>query len=604
MDLSKLTVNYHAMLMQSPDPCVLVDLSNSILVDVNLPAETMLGRTRAQLLSMRLDQLCPPEQPDGRVSREVLAAQLTSAGENRGRQFPINVCTADGRHVPCEALLIRLPMVGVALAHGRLVDISARLRAEQLRDGQSAILEMITGGATLTAVLDRLMMLVESLSPGVLCSVLLLDDDGVSLRPISGPNLPAAYMAALDGVRIGPGVGSCGTAMFQKKMVISPDLLLDPNWAPYVGLAAPFGLRACWSTPIMPDGEEVLGSFAMYYREVRSPYAADIDLIGIATHLAGIAIQRYRRSRELTLHREHLEELVLARTTALTAAVERADLINTELSNALATLSKAQDELVRRDKLAALGVLVAGVAHELNTPIGNSVVAATSLADRTHALREQMAQGLRRSELERFLAEAGEAGDLLVRNLKRAATLVAGFKQIAVDHGSAERRHFSLSELLGDLAAPLRVAGKAQRIKLELEVAPDLGMDSYPGPLSQVVTELFENCVAHAFAGAQNGVVRIVAFERGAQVWLSVADNGVGIAADVAPRVYDPFYTSGSDGRRSGLGLHVVHNIVTNILGGRIELDSTAGAGARFTLILPTVAPVRSAAVALDAVDA
>ncbi|MDB5958809.1 MAG: histidine kinase [Massilia sp.] len=599
MDVTALTVNYHAMLMQSSDPCMLVDLGTGLLLDVNVPTETLLGRTQAQLLTMRLDQLCPDQQPDGRSSRELLAAQLISAGDNRSRRFPLHVCDTDGRRIPCEASLIGLPGSDKALVHGRLVDVSERVRAERLRDGQSEILEMITVGAPLKSVLDRMDGLIESLSPCVLCSVLLLDDDGISVRPISGPSLPSAFMALLDGLHIGPESGSCGVAMYNKQMVISPDILVDTHWKRYVGLATPFGLRACWSTPIMPDGDNVLGSFAMYYREVRTPQDTDIRLIGSATHLAGIAILRTRRERELKLHREHLEELVAARTAALTAAVERADHINLELSDALATLSKAQDELVRRDKLAALGVLVAGIAHELNTPIGNSVVAATSLAERTHALRGQMAQGLRRSELERFLDEAGEAGDLLVRNLKRAATLVAGFKQIAADHGSAERRHFSLSELLDDLAAPLRVAGKSQRIKLELDVGRDLTMDSYPGPLSQVVTELFENCLVHAFAGAKGGLVRISAHAAGMQVAVSVADNGIGIAAEIASRVYDPFYTSGGQGRRSGLGLHVVHNIVTNILGGRIELDSATGAGARFTLLLPMVAPQRAEAKAL-----
>lgn len=593
MDLNTLTVNYHAMLMQSPDPCVLLDLHSGALVDANVPAETMFGRTRAQLLCMQLDQLCPRQQPDGRQSSDLIRIQLASAGNDHSRQFALAVCAADGRQRPCEALLIRMPMPGRTLAHGRLVDVSERLRAEKLRDGQSEILELIAAGNALQTVLDRLVVLFESLSPGVLCSVLLLGDDGFSLQPASGPSMPAAFMAALKGIHIGPAIGSCGVAMYDKKMVISPDITVDPHWAPYQALATPFGLRACWSTPIMPDGKEVLGSFAMYYREDRSPHEADIKLIGIAGHLAGIAIQRHRRERELTLHREHLEELVTARTMALTAAVARADQINQELSNALSTLSNAQNELVRRDKLAALGVLVAGVAHELNTPIGNSVVAATTLAERTHALREQLTQGLRRSELERFMSEAGEAGDLLVRNLKRAATLVAGFKQIAVDQASAERRDFSLSALLGDLAAPLRVAGKSARIKLELDVADDLVMDSYPGPLSQVVTELFENCLGHAFVGMQGGTVRISAFEAAPHVSISVADNGVGIATEIQARVYDPFFTSGGRAGRSGLGLHVAHNIVTNILGGHIELDSEAGAGVRFTLLLPTTAPAR-----------
>ncbi len=601
MDLSALSVNYHAMLMQSPDPCVLVDLHSVVLIDANKAAETMFGRTRAELLTMRLDQLCPAAQSGDLASTTLIETELARANTNRSGQFALDVCNADGRVLPCEALLIRIPIAGHDVAHGRLVDVSARLRAEKLRDGQSDILEMIAAGGALGPVLERLVRLIESLSPGVLCSVLLLADDGVSLLPAAGPSMPAPFMAALEGVRIGPAVGSCGVAMHEKKLVISPDLTVDPHWKDYLALATPFGLRACWSTPIMPDDKEVLGSFAMYYREVRSPQEDDIKLIGTASHLAGIAIQRHRRARELSLHREHLEELVAARTTALTAAVTRADQINQDLSAALSTLSRAQDELVRRDRLAALGVLVAGVAHELNTPIGNSVVVATSLAERTRALRQQMMQGLRRSELERFLLDAGEAGDLLVRNLTRAATLVAGFKQIAVDQASAERRRFSLSDLLGDLAAPLRVAARPARIALELDVADKLSMDSYPGPLSQVVTELFENCLAHAFAGIEGGLVRISASASGAQVAISVADNGAGIATALQARVYDPFFTSSARSGRSGLGLHVAHNIVTNILGGSIELDSKAGAGTRFTMLLPQCAPARPAAAPLRA---
>jgi len=593
MDLSTLAVNYHAMLMQSPDPCVLVHLETSQLFDVNLPFEAMLGRTRAQLLSMRLDELCPPQQPDGLASRELITRQLACAGEGQGRLFPIALCGAGASVLPCEGLFIRLPMHGPAVAHGRLVDISARLLAEQLRTGQNAILELIARGAALQEVLDRLVNLIEAQSAGVLCSVLLLDEDGVTVRPAAGASLPEAYMASLDGLVIGPRSGSCGAAMFNQELTVAEDILGDPCWAPYAALAAPFGLRACWSIPIMPDKERVVGSFAMYYREVRRPSQAEIALIRMASHLAGIAIDRHRRERELKLHREHLEELVDARTAALSAAVQRADRSNQELSAALATLSKAQDELVRRDKLAALGALVAGIAHELNTPIGNSVVAATSLSERTHDMRAQLAQGLRRSELERFLDEAGEAGDLLARNLKRAATLVAGFKQIAVDQASAERRHFSLSDLLKDLAAPLRVAAKGARVRLQLELDEGLMMDSFPGPLSQVVTELFDNCLVHAFAGGRAGVVELLAKRDGGQIAISVADNGAGMDAAVQARVYDPFFTTAGSAARSGLGLHVVHNIVSNVLGGHILLESSAGAGARFTLLLPAVAPAR-----------
>ncbi len=596
MNLDTLQVNYHAMLLQSPDSSALLDLDSGLLVDVNERAEAFAGLTREQLLGMTLADLCLPTQPDGQAAADLLRPFVARAFKGDSTLFTMSLFRAGGGSAPCEMLLIRVPIPGQRLLHVRFVDISRRIRAEQLRDGQARVLELVARGAPLEDIFDNLMHVIEGQSDGVLCSVLLLDEDGITVRPASGPSLPPSYMAALNGVRIGPAAGSCGSSMFRNEIVIVPDIETDPLWQPYKALVAPHGLRACWSTPISPDKEHVLGSFAMYYREVRSPTEDDMHLIEVASHLAGIAIERTRRERELALHREHLEELVAARTSEMTRAMERADHVNRELTSALGTLSLAQDELVRRDKMAALGALVAGVAHELNTPIGNSLVVATSLAERTRVIAAGVADGLRRSELEKYLADAREAGELLTRNLKRAASLVAGFKQIAVDHASLERRAFSLTDLLSDLAAPLRVAAKGSRVKVELALAPDLAMDSYPGPLSQVVTELFENCLAHAFPDG-GGVVRIGAAMRTRELLaVTVDDNGAGMAPEVQAHVYDPFYTTRMGAGRSGLGLHVAHNLVTNILGGRIDLRSAPGEGARFTLLLPVVAPSMPAA--------
>ena len=592
MDLNSLEVNYHAMLVQSPDPSVLLDLDAGRLADANARAEALLGMPRERLLEFSLEQLCAPIQPQRQAPAALLDEHIARALQGHSELFTITLQHAGGTPVPCEALLIRLPFAPGRLLHARLVDISRRLLAEQFRDGQREVLELIARDAPLNDVFIRLVHLIEAQSPGVLCTVLLLDADGVSIRPAAGPSLPSAYMQSLDGLHIGPDAGSCGDAMFENKTVVVPDIHADPRWAKYVALAEPYGLVACWSRPICPDGEHVLGSFAMYYREVRAPSETDLHLAEIATHLAGIAIQRSRRLEELTLHRGHLEELVAARTAELTAAMARADQINHELKSALDTLSMAQGELVRRDKMAALGALVAGVAHELNTPIGNSLVVATSLAEKTRVLADTVATGLRRSELDRYLADAGEAGALLVRNLKRAATLVAGFKQIAIDHSRLERRAFSLTQLLSDLAAPLRVAAKGVRARVDLALEPELQMDSYPGPLSQVVTELFENCLAHAFSDGRIGTVRITAAMRTRDlVAISVEDDGVGMAPEVQQHVFDPFFTTTMGAGRSGLGLHVAHNIVTGILGGRIDLRSAPGDGATFTLLLPLEAP-------------
>lgn len=577
-----LQVDYHQMLAGSPDSVLLLDVASGQLVDANAHASELFGLPQHTLLGMRLADLCPPAQPDGQASAALLETGIERIISGAIRTVKVTFVHARGRALSCDVHMMQIPVAGRRLMHLRIIDLTQSNLDDMLRVGQGRLLEMVARGAPLADTLESLMLLIESQSDGVLCSVLLLDQDGVTIHPGAGPHMPPDYMAALDGLPIGPSAGSCGTAMYRKETVIVSNITIDPLWTPYPGLlalAATQGIRACWSTPIFLDQQQVLGSFAMYYREVRTPNADDMRLIAVATHLAGIAIERTRREHELAQHREHLEELVTARTAELRATLD--------------TLSLTQEELVRRDKLAALGALVAGVAHELNTPIGNSLVVATTMAEHAHALASTLADGLRRSTLDHYLERAHEANDILVRNLHRAAALVASFKQLAVDSTAAQRRIFSLTTLLLDMAMPLRISAIGQRpVTIKLDIAPGLTMDSYPGPLSQVLGNVIDNCLVHGFDLDTEGEIRISAARRdGELVAIAIADNGAGIAPELAARVYDPFFTTKLGSGGSGLGLHVAHNIVTGVLGGRIELHSTPGEGATFTLVLPLVAP-------------
>lgn len=573
-----LTVDYRVMMESSPDAILLLDLASGELAHVNSKASSLFGTPVDAMLTMSLRDLCPPSQPNGVASQTLFDDQIERVLKGEIVGFNATMCHARGHAIACEVRMILLSLNARRLMHVRVVDITQRNMADKLRVGQGRLLEMVARGAPLSETLESLMLLIESQSEGVLCSVLLLDDDGVTIRPAAGPSLPPDYMAMLDGLAIGPGAGSCGTAMYRKDIVIVSNIATDPLWAPYKDLVAPFGLRACWSTPIYLDKAHVLGSFAMYYREVRSPKEEDMRLISVASHLAGIAIERTRRERELSLHREHLEELVAARTAELTAALE--------------TLSLTQEELVRRDKQAALGSLVAGVAHELNTPLGNSLVVATTMAEHADALSEEVTHGLRRSGLVSYLARAHEANDILIRNLQRAASLVSSFKQLAVDQTMSQRRKFSLSDLIDDLALPLRISIAKRPIALALDIAPGVMMDSFPGPLAQALSNIFDNCLVHAFEGDAGGTIRIcLAAREGKLASISVSDSGIGMAPEVLGKVYDPFFTTKLGSGGSGLGLHVAHNIITGILGGKIELHSEPGQGATFTLLLPLVAP-------------
>lgn len=262
------------------------------------------------------------------------------------------------------------------------------------------------------------------------------------------------------------------------------------------------------------------------------------------------------------------------------------------LSEAVLHLQAAQSELVRTEKLAALGSLVAGIAHELNTPIGVSVTVATTLRDHAHHFEREMAQGLRRSALERFVASVREGSDLLDRNLLRAAQLIASFKQVAVDQTSENRRRFdldtTLAEILLTLGPSIRQAGHLVRC----HVPPGLVLDSYPGPLGQVVTNLIHNAFLHGLEGRADGVVEIRARALDAQqIELEIEDNGQGIAPAHLDRIFDPFFTTKLGQGGSGLGLNIVYNLVTVTLGGHIEVHSEPGQGCRITLRLPRVAP-------------
>ncbi|WP_353402473.1 ATP-binding protein [Duganella hordei] len=591
--MATLEVNYHNMLAGSPDAVVLMQRGTNLILDVNRSTRTLFGMTETELVQTDLLSLCPPLQPDGQSSATVLDAVVEQVMAGAVQVFELTMRHSSGRQLACELRMVPLNTPDFRLMHVRIVDVSSRKLAEELRDGKNALLEMIARGAPLNETLEKLMLLVESQAPPVLCSVMLLADDGTTMLSAAGPSLPPDYLQAIHGAQIGPTVGSCGTAIFRKETVVVSDIMNDPLWAPYKELAAQYGLRACWSTPILLDKSTVLGSFAMYYRETRSPTDEDRSLIKAATHMAGIAIASTRREAELRRHREHLEELVQARTAELQRTKDEAEHANEELTTALSNLSMTQEELVRRDKLAALGALVAGVAHELNTPIGNSLTMASSMSERTAELRHDLEGGLRRSVLAAYLDQAAAADEVVLRNLNRAAALVAGFKRIAVDSASSQRSRFVLGDLVAKLLQAMQGEVRQHGLELVEDIEHWLELDSYPGPLEQALGNLIENSIVHGFNGLTQGAITVRAQDAGnGEIAITVSDNGAGIPAAHLPRIYDPFFTTRLGSGGSGLGLYVTHNIVTGVLGGRIEVASTPVLGTSFTMRLPKVAPL------------
>lgn len=271
---------------------------------------------------------------------------------------------------------------------------------------------------------------------------------------------------------------------------------------------------------------------------------------------------------------------------------------NNLLSDALENLSTAQAELVRTAKMSALGSLVAGVAHELNTPLGISLLVASGLEEQTNAFSAEMQKGLTRSALQAFVVSTQESADVLLRSLRRAADLVSSFKQVAVDQTSEKRRQFRLDDTVAEILRTLGPSIRSSTHTVESSIEPQLQLESYPGALGQVLTNLVMNTFRHAFDGRSKGHVHIHAKPFGQnKVELTVRDNGHGIPAAHLDRVFDPFFTTKLGQGGSGLGLNIVFNLVQDVLGGTIRVDSVEGEGTCFTLVLPLVAPKGGAVV-------
>jgi PAS domain S-box-containing protein len=292
-----------------------------------------------------------------------------------------------------------------------------------------------------------------------------------------------------------------------------------------------------------------------------------------------------KMQRELDGMNQELELLVAARTTELQRS-------NRDLEETLESLSVAKGELARSEKLAALGELVAGVAHELNTPIGNAGITLSTLEDHLKEFRDLVPQGLKRSTLEQFVQNVDSATRIALRNIQRASDMVSTFKQVAADQASSQRRKFDAKELLEELTLILHPTLKRTPYQLQTDVPDGIELDSYPGPLSQVLTNLVNNAVMHGLDGMERGKVRVLVEQVVPDhVCFTVVDDGIGMPEDVQSRMFDPFFTTRLGSGGTGLGLHILHNIVTNILGGRVEFSSAPGAGTEFRITIPVMAP-------------
>ena len=329
---------------------------------------------------------------------------------------------------------------------------------------------------------------------------------------------------------------------------------------------------------IMNTGEPVIGvevagqradqveerHWVTYWHPLRAP-SGEIIAINVA-------------AEEITERKRAEREIRAARDAAETA---------------LRHLRETQDSLIEAEKLAALGRMVAGIAHEMNSPVGISLTVASTLQQKATQFSAKAASGdLRRSSLNAFIGLVQDAASQLVTNLSRSAERIQSFKEVALDQSQSKRRSFDPGLLTEQVLSHLSRDSKHQSIAIGSHCERNLSMDSYPGPLGQVLTHLVVNATTHAFPEGLDGIIDIRMAASGADhVELVIADNGCGMTADVKRLAFDPFFTTRRNFGATGLGLHIVHTIVTERLGGRINLESEPGNGTTVSLILPRMAP-------------
>ncbi len=458
---------------------------------------------------------------------------------------------------------------------GTTLDITLRKNAENLVQEENHILEILSSGSPLQEVLKALNLMIESHIPGSCSSILILDKSGKHLLTGSAPNLPEAYNLAINGVPIGPSAGSCGTAAYNDEAVIVREIAIDPLWEDYRKLALAHGLRACWSVPIHDAMGKVLGTFALYHDKPCEPASGELELIGTAAHISGIAIENRQADVELRKYRDHLEHLVWLRTEELETACDRAQASNRAKSTFLANMS-----------------------HELRTPL-NSILGFSELLslDQSHPLHPDQVSQLG------FILESGDRLLNLINDLLDLSKIEAGKMDL-----NAEL--FDVRELLQHAIKHHAHALKKKGLVVHCDYADDIALcNGDMQKIHQVLDNLLSNAIKFTPAG---GAVSMQARRVGSEkldvrcegldlsgkeqaslafLKISITDTGIGIAVEDQDKLFQPFQQLDGELNRkyegTGLGLSLCRKIIT-MHGGGIWLEhSELGRGSMFTFVIP-----------------
>lgn len=631
---------FQSLIEHSVDAIALVDSQGKVLY-VSPSIQRLLDYTPEELLGRVAFELIHPD--DQAKTMAVLGAVVQQPGASQMVEYRLLHKDGSWRWMEATATnMLHDPQIGAII--GNFHDITERKRVEFLLEGQSRVLEIVAQGAALQEALEALVHLIEELSPNnVLASILLLDEDGMHLRHGAAPSLPDSYNTAIDGIAIGPTVGSCGTAAYTKQRVIVTDIANDPLWTDFRQLALSHGLRACWSTPILSSTRQVLGTFALYYRQPRSPDAEDRQLIDFLIRSAAIAIERKRADNALRASEAKFRSFF--DSNIIGAFVSTFDGLYLEANDLfLDMVGYTREDLlagkIHRDTLtppayayvsqqAVRDLLEVGFTRpdekeylrKDGTPL--PILVAVTRIDPDHDIC--MGFVLDRSEARALEKRRDEFISMASHELKTPVTSLVGYTQLLRSRfqkrgdedsvymltrmdGQLHRltklindlldvpraqtgqlvyreEYFDLLPLVREIVENMQEVTKSHRLLLEGQApAPVFGDRDR---LGQVLTNLLINAIKYS---PRADSVRIRISTEQARVIVSVQDFGIGIADTHHKHLFERFYRA-SDAEINtypglGIGLYISQEIIKRHHG-EIWFESRKGAGSLFSFALP-----------------
>ncbi|MBF0383926.1 MAG: response regulator [Magnetococcales bacterium] len=340
----------------------------------------------------------------------------------------------------------------------------------------------------------------------------------------------------------------------------------------------------------MPPGQD--GIWAAEKIRHLDPNVGIVIVTGFSDHgLDEISQRVMPRDKLLYLKKPFSPEEILQITASFSEkwSIEQALKNRTaELESSLEILQKTQDHMIQTERLTALGELVAGISHEINTPLGISFTAISHLQNQARQLTELLKIGkLSRSAMERLLNDIVSSSDLVYGNLERATQLIQSFKAVSVDQTSQQKRKFNLRTYLDEIFSSLRPKFKNTQHEVNIECPENLIIDSYPGIISQIITNFVVNSLTHGFAKGTSGAISIKVISSPDWIKMVYQDDGLGLDQETKKRIFEPFFTTARDQDGSGLGMHIVYNLITQELGGSVQCESEPGEGVSFTIKIP-----------------